>query len=300
MKICFLTDAWLPIWGGGQEHVLQVAKRLHADIIHPKGNFFNFWSRVGFTLWTIKFYLTSDYDLYHSHSYSTSVFLLLAKLRGKKTAVTVHGIGKNLIGGGILNTLKITDFLMWLVLDVWPIDFKFCASNYKNYIVVGNGVDVKQFDKFSKTKSDRFRIFWIGRKYDQIKGVKYLEEAVRGLDVNLDIAENIYGEEKIKRFKMADLFVLPSLSEGLPLVLLEAMAAKLPIVATDVGSCKKLVETAKCGIIVPPSNTKKLAEAILKIKADKKNYGENGYEFVKKKYTWEKVAAIYNSEYTSR
>ncbi|MEK7127715.1 MAG: glycosyltransferase family 4 protein [Patescibacteria group bacterium] len=297
MKICYIIDAWMPAWGGGQEHVSQVAKILKADIFHPKNDFFSFRNRVLFTLWTIKFYLTSDYDIYHSHTYSTNLFLPLVKLRGKKAVITLHGMGKNLIGGGILNKLKIPQFLMWLVLDVWPYDLRFSASQYKNYVVVGNGVNVEEYDKVKKIKHSKYTVFWIGRRYDPIKGVSFLEEAVKGLDVDLDIVENIYGDEKIKRFKSADLFVLPSLSEGFPIVLLEAMAAKLPIITTDVGDCRKLVEEAKCGLIVPPGDALKIREAILEIIKNKNDYGENGYKFVKNNYTWDKVATIYNSFY---
>ncbi len=304
MKICLLTDAWMPVWGGGQEHVLQISKILKADVIYPKNtNFFNFWDRVGFTLWTIKFFLTSDYDLYHSHSFSTSAFLPLAKLRGKKTAITVHGTGKNLVGGGLLNALKITDFLMWLVLYVWPYDYKFSAGELKSFTTVGNGVNIADFDAVKAKKDPKvFRIFWIGRRYDPVKGVKYLEQAVKEINdpkIVLDIAENVYGEEKIKRFKQADLFVLPSLSEGLPLVLLEAMAAKLPIIATDVGDCRRLIEEAACGVVVKPGNVKELSSAILKMIKDKNlmKVGENGYKFVRKNYSWEKVASTYQKNY---
>ena len=300
MKICFITDAWLPIWGGGQEHVLQVSKILKADIIYPKNNnFFNFWDRVGFTLWTIKFYLTSDYDFYHSHSFSTSVFLPLAKLRGKKTAITVHGTGNGLIGANILNSLGVSKFLMFLVLYVWPYDYKFSAGNLKGFVTVGNGVNIDEYDKIKKDSGQarmtnkKFKIFWIGRKYDPVKGIKYLEQAVKEINdpkIVLDIAENIYGEEKIKRFKQADLFILPSLSEGLPLVLLEAMAAKLPVIATDVGDCRQLVEKANAGIIVKPGDVKALKEAILEMMKTTANFGQSGYDFVKKNYTWEKVS----------
>lgn len=298
MKICMLTDAWKPVWGGGQEHVLQISKILKADVIYPKNtNFFNFWDRVGFTLWTIKFFLTSDYDLYHSHSFSTSAFLPLAKLRGKKTAITVHGKGKNIVGGRILNTLKITNFLKWLVLYVWPYDYKFSAGKLKGFTTVGNGINVLEFDAVKAKKDpEKFKIFWIGRRYDPVKGVKYLEQAVKEINdpkITLDIAENVYGEEKIRRFKQADLFVLPSLLEGLPLVLLEAMAAKLPIVTTDVGDCKMLVEKAECGLVVPPKDSAALAVAIetmINMNASKRDtLGLNGHNSVKKYYSWDRV-----------
>lgn len=300
MKICMITDAWLPIWGGGQEHILQISKILEkkygykVDIIAPtlinkNFKFNNFIHRIWFTFWVFKFVLTSNYDLYHSHMFSTSIFLSLAKLRGKKTAITVHGLGKDLIGGGLLNTLGITKLLMNLILYVWPYDYKFSVSKLNGFIAVGNGVNVEEFDKFPKTKNSKFRVFWIGRKYDPVKGLIYLEKAVSGLDVMLDIADNVYGDEKIKRFKQADVFVLPSLSEGLPIVLLEAMAARLPIIATDVGDCRQLVEQAKAGIVVEPADARSLKKAIIKMMKNTDKYGENGYEFVKKNYTWEKV-----------
>lgn len=308
MKICMITDAWLPIWGGGQEHILQISKILEkkygykVDIIAPtlinkNFKFNNFLHRIWFTFWVLKFILTSDYDLYHSHMFSTSIFLPLVKLRGKKTAITVHGLGKNLIGGGLLNTLGITRLLMNLILYVWPYDYRFSVSNLKGFITVGNGVNVKEFDKFPKTKDHKFRIFWIGRKYDPVKGLVYLEKAVSGLDVTLDIADNVYGDEKIKRFKQSDVFVLPSLSEGLPLALLEAMAAKLPIVTTDVGDCGKLVKEANAGLVVQLGDAKALRIAIISIMKNHGSFGKNGYSFVKDNYTWDKVVTSIYKEY---
>jgi glycosyltransferase involved in cell wall biosynthesis len=59
-----------------------------------------------------------------------------------------------------------------------------------------------------------------------------------------------------------DIFVLPSLSEGLSSAILSAMAAGLPVVATDVGGIPELVEPGENGILVPPSDPRTLAEAI--------------------------------------
>jgi len=60
----------------------------------------------------------------------------------------------------------------------------------------------------------------------------------------------------------ADLFVLPSLSEGLPLALLEAMFAGCPIVATDVGEVATALEAGAAGILVPPGDAAALASAM--------------------------------------
>ena len=59
-----------------------------------------------------------------------------------------------------------------------------------------------------------------------------------------------------------DIFVMSSLSEGLPLVLLEAMASNIPVVATRVGGIPEVVEDKKNGLLVPPGDSKSLAHAI--------------------------------------
>jgi glycosyltransferase involved in cell wall biosynthesis len=66
-------------------------------------------------------------------------------------------------------------------------------------------------------------------------------------------------------FSVADLFVLPSLSEGSPNVLLESMAARVPIVATKVGGVTELVKNGESAILVPPGDSESLKTAILEL-----------------------------------
>ena len=66
----------------------------------------------------------------------------------------------------------------------------------------------------------------------------------------------------------SDLFVLPSLWEGLPMALLEALAAGKPIVATAVSGTKLVMIPNKTGLVVPPGDARKLAEAILQLVSD--------------------------------
>jgi glycosyltransferase involved in cell wall biosynthesis len=65
-----------------------------------------------------------------------------------------------------------------------------------------------------------------------------------------------------------DVFVLPSLSEGLPLSLLEAMAAGKPIVATSVGGVPEVVRDGHTGFLVPPCDPDALAARVLFVLQD--------------------------------
>ena len=68
---------------------------------------------------------------------------------------------------------------------------------------------------------------------------------------------------------VADLFVLPSLDEGMPMSLLEAACAKVPVVATPVGDIPKLLEHERSGLIVPLENPQALAERINRLKSNR-------------------------------
>lgn len=85
----------------------------------------------------------------------------------------------------------------------------------------------------------------------------------------------------------SDIFVLPSEKEAFGLVLLEAQAAKLPIVATKVGGIPEIIEHKKNGLLVPPHHPEKLAGEILKFFNDDvrtKNYTEEGYKTLKENF----------------
>lgn len=82
--------------------------------------------------------------------------------------------------------------------------------------------------------------------------------------------------------KAFDLFILPSLKEGLPYTLIEAMHAGVPIVATHVGGIPDLIENNTNGIVVPPKNSEALARGIKQLIADKKLRGQFAKESAKK------------------
>jgi glycosyltransferase involved in cell wall biosynthesis len=101
-------------------------------------------------------------------------------------------------------------------------------------------------------------------------------------------------------FSVMDFMVLPSLSEGLPNVILEAFAASKPVVASNVGGVPELVEDGISGYLIPPGRPELLAKAISKMLSDPAKMeamGIAGYERVKRDFTFktqtEKLEAIY-------
>ena len=98
----------------------------------------------------------------------------------------------------------------------------------------------------------------------------------------------------------SDLFAMPSLSEGLPLALLEAMAARVPVVVTSVGGMPQVIVDAHTGIMVPPADGSALASAISEI-VESPEYGSNlaasAYEEVALNYSMSIMLSRYRGLY---
>lgn len=91
-----------------------------------------------------------------------------------------------------------------------------------------------------------------------------------------------------------DVFVLTSRSEGLPNTLMEAMAAALPCVSTDVGGCRELVEHGVTGYLVPAGDAQLLAARIREVAADpeaRARMGRAGRQRIASGYSVERLAS---------
>jgi len=101
--------------------------------------------------------------------------------------------------------------------------------------------------------------------------------------------------------KDIDLFVLPSLMEGLPNALLEALAAAKPVVATTVGGVPEIVANGKTGLLVSPRDSGQLAGAMIELLSDPgfaSALGQAGQDAIRKSYSFEKQLQLLMEVYT--
>lgn len=106
-----------------------------------------------------------------------------------------------------------------------------------------------------------------------------------GISDSLEIVPPMAQNELVKVYQQTDVFCLPSFSEGLPCVVIEAMACGVPVVATDVGGVAEVVDD-QSGIIIPPGDSAALTEALLqayRIKWDRELIREK----IVKGFSWE-------------
>ena len=278
--------------------------------------------------------------------------VLMKYLFGKKVIARVEGPGyvgdfhrvKQLKWANLmLFTAKKVDRIIAISKDL----YKDIAENHfpeQTILSIPNSVDVDYF--LPKKNCDNTRlhhITFVGR-LEAVKGLEYLIQALKIVKMELDYVKlsligggQLHDELKtlcqkfellddvtitgntdnvLSYYQKTDLFVLPSLSEGLSLSLLEAMSCGLPVVATLVGGNAEIIDShfkegnsrvndyyiGEGGILVKPKDVMGLSKAILKILQDaglSKQLGDNARSLVEKKFSLEKVAKEYIGLYHS-
>ena len=200
-----------------------------------------------------------------------------------------------------------------------------------DYKVIPNGVDISRFE--AAEPIERWRdgirnIFFVGRLENR-KGVMDLLKAYRllrkaGCECRLllagagplekqvrrylltrrtggvELLGRISDTEKARLFATADVFVAPATGrESFGIVLLEAMAAGKPIVASDIHGYRSVVRRGEQGLLVPPQNPRALAGALARLLSDdalRERMGASGRERVRQ-FSWESVTAKVEAYY---
>jgi glycosyltransferase involved in cell wall biosynthesis len=126
---------------------------------------------------------------------------------------------------------------------------------------------VRALAELDRERPGQLRLTWVGRGP--------LEDEVRRLAKSLGVAERIeflsyvaFGPDLLALYRRAHAFIHVSFSEGVPKVLLEALACSTPIVATDVGGVRAALADGEAGLLVPPDDLEALVAATRRILDD--------------------------------
>jgi glycosyltransferase involved in cell wall biosynthesis len=229
----------------------------------------------------------------------------LKKILGKELIVEIHGdwqVRKSLAKiapVALKNADKIRAVAQYLVRQAQKI------APQKSYFVFPTFTDLDDFLAEKEIKFDNFVLF-VGRD-DPVKGVKYLIEAFAMIEKDFpDFKLVLVGEgmpegklpltEVRKRIRDCYCLVVPSLSEGLPRVILEAQALGKPVIASAVGGIPELVKEGETGLLFEAGNAGQLVEKLKTLLRDRKmavEMGQRGREMVQGRFSNEKYIANY-------
>ena len=149
---------------------------------------------------------------------------------------------------------------------------------------------------------DNARLWLIGQSDDKEYELK-LRNMVKKMNLSkhVNIATSPTREDILGAYQVANVIVFPiNNSDGFGIPLIEAGAAKCPVISANRGPAPELVKNGETGILTQPDNLSELKNAVLKILSNEKlekEMGLKGYQHVAKNYTWERIANITDKVY---
>jgi glycosyltransferase involved in cell wall biosynthesis len=275
-------------------------------------------------------------ELLHTHGYKADLYGYVAARRsGKPIVATCH----NWVGGtaalGIYNHLDrmalkrfhglaaVSDSVAQRLLNSGV-----AATKIRT---IANGIDVEPFERALPSPALNFdgnKVIGMVARLDLQKGFECLLRAAHQLCGTFPALKVVIAgegpdrqaiENMIQRFGLQssvilaghhsdmpgiyaaiDIFVLPSLNEGLPMTILEAMAASKPVIATRVGAIPSVIKEGETGLLVDPGDADGLRDALARLLSDSdlcQRLGAAGHDWVRRNYTSEAMAMKYRQMY---
>jgi len=276
----------------------------------------------------------------HTNSYSgfyiKGLLAVLARLNGAKTILHIHGGAFKQFYDSMPGFMRA--LIKWMIninsavivlSKEWKQYFVSIGANTNKLVVLTNSVFIP--DLMEKTeKSNKVNILFLNR-FDKEKGIYELVEAidrnrnetcscryilagpktyhwqaisekVRQLNLNeyVEMPGVVFGDAKDEIYKKADIYVLPSYIEGMPIGLLEAMSYGLACITTPVGGIPDIVDNGQNALLVKTGDVGALAESLRKLIFDselRKRLGKEARATVVAKYNWQQrtceIAQLY-------
>jgi len=280
-----------------------------------------------------------DFDIIHAHShlfFSTNLCSLIRTVGSAPLVITNHGLnsqtapewfqnlytatGAKLTFGAADKIICYTETGKQELIDL--------GLNPQNIAVIHNGINTDLFVPGKKDSQNNMQLLWIGR-FNRGKGVDYLIDAFKLLnsknpnlklllvgrgpdrerieakiqDLKLDkcitLKDVVPNSEIVKLYQSSSVFVLPSLEEGVPRTILEAMSCGIPVVCSNLPQLIDIVKDG--GFLVPIKDPDALADRVSEVLSNEsmaKKMGQIGRENIITNYSWsdtvEKTVQLYS------
>ena len=295
-----------------------VLKRFAPDILHTHGGTAGFYGRVIGKLLNVRFVIHTYHGLHYLHADS------------RVNKLFHRWIDRIL--------LRLTDRIICVSVADFNLGARWGIVDPTTAVVIRNGIDIEKYSRLAnagntaqefKPRTGEKIVGTIGRLHPQ-KGHIYLLEAARLVlrehpstifqiigtgeleghlkdkAIEFEIGEHVQflGERTDIPALLAamDLFVLPSLWEGQPIVLMEAMASRTPIVATSVDGVAEMIESSHNGLLVPARNVSQLANALTLLLGDAPLAGilsQHAFDKVVREFDIKRTVRLIDQLYTS-
>jgi len=242
------------------------------------------------------------YDIIHGFNIPSAYAMKYAN--GKKKVLSVHGVFSEQVDS--LHSKSVSSLAKSAESQVlqWPdkltTDSKATQKLYKekfdiNFEYMPSPLDTDMFENIDYVEKIENQIAYVGRDSHE-KGIDILKAAESEINGNVVYCTNRSWHDAMRIMKSSSVVVVPSRMESLPTTVKEAFYLNVPVIGTDVGGIPELIKNNETGILVPPENPSKLAQAINELLSDKEKLEKlaaNGNTFVKNHMTWDVILPKY-------
>jgi len=243
-----------------------------------------------------------SYDIVHAFNIPSAYAMKYAK--GKKKVLSIHGVFSDQIDS--LHSKSVSSIAKSAESQVlhWPdkltTDSKATQKLYKeksniDFEYLPSPLDTSMFENIGSVEKIENQVAYVGRDSHE-KGIDVLKDAELEINGNVVYCTDRSWEDAMKIIKSSRIVVVPSRMESLPTTVKEAFYLNVPVIGTDVGGIPELITNDETGILVPPENPSKLAQAVNKLLSDKEKaekLATNGNTFVKNNMTWDVILPKY-------
>jgi len=246
---------------------------------------------------TIKSIISNEsFDVVHAFNIPSAFAMKYSN--AKKKVLSVHGMYSEQVNAlhsdTTANMAQITESRVLKWADKLTTDSMRVKKQYKeklgiDFDFIYAPLDIEKFKDLPTVTKKEKQIVYVGRDSYE-KGIDLLKEIEKGIDANFVYCTDLSWKEAMTKLKESNILVIPSRMESIPQVIKEAFYLKIPIIATNVGGIPELITHEKTGMLIPPNNSKKLKETILKVLENNElaeKISNNGFDFVMSNLTWE-------------
>ena len=243
-----------------------------------------------------------SYDIVHAFNVPSAYAMKYAK--GKKKVLSIHGVFSDQIDS--LHSKSVSSIAKSAESQVlqWPdkltTDSKATQKLYNekfdvDFEYLPSPLDTSMFENIGSVEKIENQVAYVGRDSHE-KGIDILKAAESKINGNVVYCTDRSWEDAMKIIKSSSMVVVPSRMESLPTTVKEAFYLNVPVIGTDVGGIPELIINNETGIIIPPENPSKLAQAVNELLSDKEKaekLATNGNTFVKNNMTWDVILPKY-------
>ena len=330
-------NVYIGVLASNKEHALDLSKFAKRAGFETLEMLFHGKISINKVMTLRDFLLSRHINIIHSHNYKSNFYSLIAStglpMQRYSTCHNWPGLSFKMQCYKVLDMIQLRRFdKVIAVSDAVEAQLRRWGIKRNRTLVIQNGVDT---DKFSAKRDGpeirkqlgigpTQKVIGTVSRLTEEKGHTYIIQAARELQgTNPETVFLIVGDgplmDKLKNdavglpvifaghrsdvdviYAAMDIFILPSLNEGLPMVLLEAMCSGLPAIASNVGNVSNVINGTQVGILIQPENLHELLDALKSLLNDemtRKTIGNRGKERIVNLFSRNAMAQRYHEIY---